>query len=207
LDILRKLPQGINLAIEMRELGDFYRLQHRYQLSIPILKKAWSLANKLLPKSDPARASYLNSLGIAYHMQADFGNAEKYYSEALKLREQVLGPENESTVVSVSNLAALYYSVRQYSRSEELLKRSIDIRERTGRKTLALVNDLEAYAALLIRTNHVAEALEIQNRSTSIQGFLSGLSGRMDQVSIDQGYACPRSANCQAAESQHRKKD
>ena len=51
----------------------------------------------------------MNNLAVLYQAQGRYGEAEPLYKRALEACERVLGPEHPHTLLSVSNLALLYF--------------------------------------------------------------------------------------------------
>jgi hypothetical protein len=79
-------------------------------------------------------------------LQGGYGEAEPLYKEALHLSEKVLGKEHPQTLMSLNNLAGLYYSQGRYGEAEPLYKEALHLREKVLGKehpqTLTFLNNL-----------------------------------------------------------------
>jgi tetratricopeptide (TPR) repeat protein len=106
--------------------GDLKNTQLAYVEAATYYREA---ANILPSDADELRAGYLNYAGIALYHAGTYGDAESLYQRALKMREQVLGPQHPDVAQSLNNLAALYYAQGKYTEAEPLLQRALQIWE------------------------------------------------------------------------------
>ena len=67
----------------------------------------------------PHVAFVLNDLGLLYHDQGKYSDAEPLIRRALAIREQALGPNHPDVATSLENYAAL---LRETGRSAEATK-------------------------------------------------------------------------------------
>jgi len=67
--------------------------QGKHQVRFPLRKKAVEVAKRTLGPDHPKTADALNNLGFIFKKTGDYGKAEPLYQEALRIRQEVLGPE------------------------------------------------------------------------------------------------------------------
>ena len=109
------------LARVLRALGGFDEAK-TYQLN------SLSLAGKYLSSSHPQRALSLNELGLIYHNQTHYENAEQSFILAIDHEEE----NNRADSVLIANFAAnlgrLYLSMDRWAEAEKSLDRAYAIR-------------------------------------------------------------------------------
>jgi tetratricopeptide (TPR) repeat protein len=66
---------------------------------------------------------------LLYYAQGKYTEAEALYQRALKMREQVLGPQHPDVANSLNNLAWLYSALGKYAEAEPLYQRALKICE------------------------------------------------------------------------------
>jgi tetratricopeptide (TPR) repeat protein len=74
-------------------------------------------------------AAVLDNLGQLMSAQQQFGEAVKYYEQALELRERALGPMHPYTAITLHNLGATMLGQGAIIRAREYLTRSLAIRQ------------------------------------------------------------------------------
>jgi tetratricopeptide (TPR) repeat protein len=73
----------------------------------------------------------LNNLGELYRRQGRSAEAERYFTQALALKESQLGEEHPDVATSLNNLARLYVTQGRDFEAVPLLERSLAIQEKT----------------------------------------------------------------------------
>ena len=73
----------------------------------------------------------LNNLAELYRRQGRAADAERYFTEALTVKESQLGPDHPDVATSLNNLAQLYVAQGRDLDAMLLLERSLAIQERT----------------------------------------------------------------------------
>jgi tetratricopeptide (TPR) repeat protein len=117
----------------------------------------------------PDDSDTLNWLGLALYSVADYGRAEEYYQQSLKLSEKQLGPEHPNVAVSLNNLAALYLTKGRYSEAEVLHKRALAISEKQlGPEHPQVAGILNNLAWLYVHQDRYSEAGLLFRRSLNI---------------------------------------
>jgi tetratricopeptide (TPR) repeat protein len=77
-------------------------------------------------------ARLLNNTGHYLYRYADYTKAEPLYKQGLEIYEKLRGSEHPGTVLSLKNLAKLYYAQKQYSEARSLYQQALDITKRRG---------------------------------------------------------------------------
>ncbi len=115
-----------------------------------------------------AEWSMYNLAGIQALKQAKYAEAEKLFTDGLKVAEQS-GSNKSHIAASLNNLAELYRAQGKYADAEPLYKRSIELDEKAlGPNHPDVATLLGNYAALLRKTNRNAEAEKLEARQKAI---------------------------------------
>lgn len=86
-----------------------------------------ALAIKKEISADPVSISAtLSNLGELYRQRERLDKAQDYFSQALKIREEVLGPDHPSTLSSRQNLAVIQMSLGQWERARASLETCLE---------------------------------------------------------------------------------
>ena len=94
------LPAG--LTPERR--GDIFMARRMYREAVDTYQEALTD-----PKQKDRSHILYNKLGIAYHQQAQFGPARRYYERAIRL--------NRDYAEAVNNLGTVHYALKSYRRA------------------------------------------------------------------------------------------
>jgi CHAT domain-containing protein/Tfp pilus assembly protein PilF len=86
-------------------------------------------AKRQFGESDTVVASALGILGRSCYYKAEYAECESLWTEALVMREEILGPDHPDVASSLYRLAVLRYRHADYARAESLYTRSLEIRE------------------------------------------------------------------------------
>jgi tetratricopeptide (TPR) repeat protein len=73
-------------------------------------------------------AEGLKDLGMLYHIQGRYAEAEPFYKRALAIREKAFGPDHPNVAESLSLLAELYRAAKRETEAKELEARAARIR-------------------------------------------------------------------------------
>ena len=85
--------------------------------------------------------------------------------KALKVAEEIVGPDHPSVATSLNNLAGLYMTQGQYAAAEPLYKRALSIYEKAlGPDHPSVARSLNNLAALYRATGQILEAQELERR-------------------------------------------
>ena len=126
-------------------------------------KEAQSLATRLdifpIQENAPDVASGLTNVGLLYSAQGHYFKAESLFTQALELRQQVLGKEHLDVANSLNKLASLYHSQGRYSEAEPLFVEVLELKKRLlGEAHLDVVTSVNNLAALYYSQGRYGEA-------------------------------------------------
>lgn len=142
-------PSDIRVASSLNNLGEVYRVLHRYLEAEACYKKALEIQEKVLGKNHIDVASSLNNLGTVYYSLQNYPLSESFYLQAIRIiKGQNEEINNAKLEIFFSNLGELYKVSNKYLKAEEVYKTLLSIREKTRGKEDPLyaksLNDLGA---------------------------------------------------------------
>jgi len=115
------------------------------------------------------RAERLSQQVIQLYQQGQYAQAIQLAHEALRIREQALGPAHPHVATSLNILAELYRATGQYAKAEPLYQRSLAIREQAlGPAHPDVATSLNNLALLYDDTGQYAKAEPLYQRSLAI---------------------------------------
>ena len=110
----------------------------------------------------------LYQTGIYLRDHARYAEAEACYLQSLRIREQVLGPDDPEVAYPLIGLGVLYYNQGKDAEAEPLYQRALHIREQVlGSNHPRTREVLRFYANLLRKMGREAEASELEARFPS----------------------------------------
>jgi len=115
----------------------------------------------------PEAADLLYEVGNYWYQHAEYTQAEPLYQHALRIYEQVQGPEHPSAANILDSLARLYLDQGKNELAEPLLQRALRISEQVqGPEHPETAITVESYAYLLrlMKREREAELLEARFR-------------------------------------------
>ncbi len=92
--------------------------QREYDQALEINTTAERIALEKLGRESAAYGKCTFNRGRVNQIKQDYPEAEKWYLEALDIRENVLGKEHPDYAASLNNLATLYQNTGQYEKAE-----------------------------------------------------------------------------------------
>jgi CHAT domain-containing protein/tetratricopeptide (TPR) repeat protein len=115
------------------KLGNYYFFTKNYDSSLYWYSRA--MATTVLEKNNlQHKASYLQNMGIIYLEQHEYGKAEEYFLESLKIKESIFS-ENSFTLGRLYlNIGKFYQNICAFDKAEKYLSKSETIysREKTA---------------------------------------------------------------------------
>ncbi len=185
-------PKDARNVEALAKLGEFYTVRKVFSKAEPLLLRSLDL----LKVSDPDHTGtpyVMNDLGELYDAMGDYAKAESCLRQAVKLREETLGPDDPRLAVSLSNLADIEETNRQYDEAERNYRRALNILQKAdpdGFQTSCVRNNLaELYHTL--EEFGKAEALyteilpHLEKRGDSPE--LAAILGNLASVYVDEG--------------------
>lgn len=105
MDILEKLaPESLHMSDTLVSLAKVVHAQQNRNLAIEYERRALKLGQKSCPNSWCV-PGILNDLGDLAYEQGDFTGAERYFRQAVDIREESLGPAHPDLARSLNSLA------------------------------------------------------------------------------------------------------
>ena len=136
--------------------------------------------------------------GLQAYQQGRYGEAEEYFSAALKGAEN-FGPEDPHLATSLNNLAVLYRTQSKYTEAEPLYQRALAIREKAlGPEHPHVATSLNNLAFLYYTQGKYAVAEPFYQRSLAIWEKLLGPEHPNVATSLENYAALLRNMNREA---------
>jgi serine/threonine-protein kinase len=195
-------PDHPHAASVMNNLAILYVNQGRYDVADTLYQRALEIFSDDEDSREDASTT-TNNLAVLLHDRYP-NRAEPLYRDALRMREQLLGPESPEVALTASNLALLLRDLGRTKEARELFDRALAIRMKIyGAQHTATANT-ENNLALLLRDLGELEEAERLGRSAlakrreilgerhtdvanSLQNVASTLrhQGRLDEAESD----------------------
>jgi tetratricopeptide (TPR) repeat protein len=172
------------LAATAGALGAVYFDLEQYAAAEKLFRQA--LAWLESAGDEAGRAATLTCLARFESGRKNFANAEALLSEALSVRERLLGPDHPKTAETRNHLAQVYSLEAKNAEAEATFRRAIESLERSGGSgSPQLANPLLRYADHLRRQGRYDDADPLYRRSLEL------LAGREDDTlpELYSGYA------------------
>jgi CHAT domain-containing protein/Tfp pilus assembly protein PilF len=134
----------------------------QFDSALVVAKQALEITERQYGQKDTSVMQALNIVGMTYYYLGISSEAESYYTRALGISEELLGPDNLSTGDLLCSLAYVRVQQGRYADAETLLKRALPIYE----ESLG-VDDLEVAQSL----NDLAVVCEEQGRHAEAEGL------------------------------------
>ena len=123
----------------------------------------------------PEAAHLLHKVGLYLNERGQYTEAEPLFQSALRIQEQVLGPEHPGTATTLNDLAYLYKNQGRYIEAEPLFQRSLRIQEQVlGPEHSSTATTLSNLAYLYKDQGRYIEAEPLFQRSLRIQEQVLG---------------------------------
>jgi tetratricopeptide (TPR) repeat protein len=140
----------------------------RYKRCLPHAQECAQLIEQEQFTSDAA-SRVLNHTGIYLWNNARYAEAEAFYQQSLRIREQAYGPDHPDVAYPLHNLALLYRDQGKYAEAEPLYQRALHIWEQAlGPEHPQVAYPLYNLAALYAEQAKYAEAEPLYQRALRI---------------------------------------
>jgi tetratricopeptide (TPR) repeat protein len=141
----------------------------------PFLAQAQGLLE--IPDDDLLLAEIYNIRGSMAMRENKLTQAEKWYTQALGIRETYLGPESDKVADTYNNLGALYYRKQQYDEALLMHQQALTIRQKILKAPHPdLGTSYNNLAACYYDLGYLEEAIQYNQRALEqrLQSFGSG---------------------------------
>lgn len=136
--------QHSGFANSLIKLGNMYMIKGDYAKAEPLLLQALVIKRRLLGEKDRYYAAPLESLADLYFNKGDFEKAKPLYVQVIEIKRKTYGknhPEYSSTLYKLANL---FERIKEYGRTDSLLKLSIVINERNWKSNFSFLSSSES---------------------------------------------------------------
>ncbi len=143
----------------LTDLGHILRKLGHKEKAWELWHESLELARQHKPDDLSGLAGRINNLGVLYLDEQDYGNAEKFFREALELRTQ-LGDESGEIVFNMNNLATVLLYRGRYAEAEELYRHGLEIRSKLpgGDEDTRVSSSLRSLGAVRLARGDLAAA-------------------------------------------------
>ncbi len=115
------------IATDLNNLAELYRLLGRYDEAEPLYRRAIAIDEAQEGRASPELAASLNNLALLYRALGRLDDAEKLYKRSLGLLEDAYGYSHPQVAMALNNLAMLYVANGHAERARPLLERAARI--------------------------------------------------------------------------------
>ena len=191
MDVINRVSAVLSETTTLMERVVALRNQGKYGEALPLAERVLALSEQAAQLDLPAEmkttlvSGPLNVLGELNRAVGDYARAESLLQRAIKLNEQLKGPEDVSVVPPLNNLATLYYETGEYDKAEPLFQRAIRISERVkGAQHPDTATALNNLALLYDAKNDFRQAEQLMQRALAIREKVRGPEHEDTAVSL-----------------------
>jgi CHAT domain-containing protein/tetratricopeptide (TPR) repeat protein len=161
-------PNHPDLSYSMSNLGIEYWRMGRYAEAELLLKRDLAMS-KAHGANSPAVGRSLSNLAVLYAALGRYAETEALYKRALKIWQNVGGPDHPAALRTLHNLANLYRNLERYTDAEALLRRVLSAREKKlGTDHPDTARTVSSLAVVTLGEGHYSEAEALFKRALMI---------------------------------------
>jgi tetratricopeptide (TPR) repeat protein len=165
-------PQTIPVLESLTRLA---MAEEKWESAESFAQQEFHLSEKNAGTDNMSYSIGLMSVGYVYFMEKKYEEAKPYVEKAVKIHEQLTGPQAITLVSSKSILCIIYDSLGQSAASEKCNRDLIKVMEPLyGKNNAALVSPLTREARALRGLSRDAEASEIERRIQALHQLVAG---------------------------------
>jgi tetratricopeptide (TPR) repeat protein len=170
IDELELGPEHPDVAANLGNLAELYRLEERYKEAEPLYRRALDIDEKVLGPLDPRAATDLNNLALLFQAQGKNDKAIFVYQMVMAIDEkQATNEEPEDRAATLSNLAEAYRVQQMYPEAEPLYEQGIAlVQSRLGAKHPMMAVFLNDKGLLYHAQGRDDEAQQLYKRALEI---------------------------------------
>jgi serine/threonine-protein kinase len=166
-----KLPTAVRLPL-IATIAEAYTDLGAYDEGLKVLRDAITVPGALNTLPPLERASVLDLEGRIYRLKDQYSDAERWFRQALAIREKESGASSEQVATSLTSLGECLYLEDNYSEAEPLLRRALSLARQHDRNDGA---DVRNYLALLLQhKGEFSEAAELLREAVDITRHVHG---------------------------------
>lgn len=158
-------PHHPHRAKTLSKLGLLYCASGRFDIAEQLHHQALQIRREILPPKHPDMAESYDSLGLLYYHRAreddmkkrfeeariQYDQAEKYFRDAITIRQEVFGETHPDTLQARNHLGLLHLARGEYEQAGQIFEATLQARkEMLGNKHPQVVTSLNHLAQLAI---------------------------------------------------------
>lgn len=172
-------PQHRDVAVAFADLAELYIKKGDYIRGEELLERGLTIVEQSEGTTHPDCTRFLVYLSILHSWKADYVRAERLLEHAVKIAESKFS-ENPNILVSFSVLATVYVDEGKFLKAEDVIKRSLAIRERVyGPESVEVAANLGDLAHLYERQEKYVEAELFLKRTIEMQRKAVGSNSKL----------------------------
>jgi serine/threonine protein kinase len=154
-------------------IGDAYCGLGLYDAALPQLERAYALRREELGEEDPATLMAMNDLGVLYHSQRKYPEAERLFGRVIEVGRRLQRETDPAVLWSLTNLGGVHVDLSHFKQAETLLMEALEtsrlaLGEEDKHTLLAMTNlaDLYQHTASMEEAERLyAKVLEVYRRN------------------------------------------
>ncbi len=135
-------------------------------------EKLWKAAVEKADAEEPKGwhlTTSLNELAYFYFFKGKYDDAKGTFQRLIDVRAQLMGPEHPDVASDLRNQASVFNFIKQYAEAEPILRRAVEIREKSQPDKPELAESLEDLANCLKNQKKDDEAAQLLARAATIK--------------------------------------
>lgn len=157
-------PEHSSTLAGMRSLASGYRETGRLAESVKLANEALLISQRVMGTHVDTAAA-MNELARTRKAQGQLDIAGQLFHDALQMRLKLLGPGNQSTLLTKTDLAGLLQSTGRFAESERMFQETLAVqRKLLGEAHPNALNTASELAVLYRRQGRLDESAELQQK-------------------------------------------
>lgn len=161
-------PESIHIHELIRQADSLSRAR-QLDTGIALGELALQKARAKFSEPDTSVALALHVLGKCYYFAANYSRCESLWTDAVAMREKILGSDHPHVATTLCNLAALYANQGKYREADSFWKRGLAIGEKTLGSDHLVARSLNGLAILYRKQGKYAQAESLYERALAIR--------------------------------------
>jgi tetratricopeptide (TPR) repeat protein len=121
-------PNNPQLISTLLGLGSLYTKQSRYEQAIPVVQRAYNIAQQHFGLENPQTARCLSYLGALHLKQEHHELAEQFLTQSLAISERLLVPDHPDIALALEDLSLVYQKQGLLNKAITSAERALKIR-------------------------------------------------------------------------------
>ncbi|HEX6573459.1 MAG TPA: serine/threonine-protein kinase [Gemmatimonadaceae bacterium] len=166
-----KSPDSLSsLARDFGGLGIVYWAKGDFDKAEPVMRRSFSMRERLLGPDHPDLAPLMNNLGGLLWSQNRYDDALVLYERTRRIYEQTLDPMHPNMASILNNIGETYWKLKRFDEADTILRRALTIKEaRLEHSDPSIAVTLNALAGVLRDGKHYKDAEAAYQRALDIR--------------------------------------